>query len=194
MSRVRIFRQNLFSLRRQRVEPAPHVRHPSSQPHPRIARHWDHAINPCTRPRTAQSAVGPSTRIRRPSDKVMSTRCAQTPAPYDCDASVFGRVASTNDGSLTSMGKKVAAPSSSSFGTSPTCGANRGSFSHSDLEVVQERFRCAPRGSRSDRKDRGIGLDGRSTRARLPGRSTFGGLFPPGSLAFLGRSVRFRRC
>jgi hypothetical protein len=126
MSRVRIFSQNLFGLCCQRIEPAPHVRHPSRQPNPRVAGHWDHVMILCTRPRTAESAAGPSTRIRRPSDKVMSTRCAQTPTPDGSDAPELGRRTSTSDGSLTSMGRKVAPPSSNGFGTSTRCGANRG--------------------------------------------------------------------
>jgi transposase len=63
---------------RARVEPAPHVRHACRQPHPRIARHRNHAVSPWIRPTTDDNAVGPSTRMRRPSDKVMSTRCAVT--------------------------------------------------------------------------------------------------------------------
>ena len=76
VTRTRILSQYLFSLRRQRVETAAHVRHPDSHPHPSIAWHRNHAISPCTRPRMAENAAGPSTRISRPSDKVVSTRWA----------------------------------------------------------------------------------------------------------------------
>src|SRR5690606_27197468 len=74
---IRILGQDLFSLRRQCVEATPHVRHAGREPHPRIARHRDHAIRPCTSPTTDDSAVDPSTTTRRPSDSVMSTRCAR---------------------------------------------------------------------------------------------------------------------
>ena len=74
MSRIRIKLQNLLRLGRQSVESAPHVRHPGSQPDPRVGRHGDHGIRPSISASTADSAVVPSTKIRRPSDSVISTR------------------------------------------------------------------------------------------------------------------------
>lgn len=54
------------------------IRHASGKPNARIARYRDHAVSPWIRPTTDDKAVGPSTRTRRPSDRVMSTRCALT--------------------------------------------------------------------------------------------------------------------
>ena len=48
------------------------------KPYPRVRRHRDQGISPSTKAKTADSAVLPSTRIRRPSDSVISTRCAET--------------------------------------------------------------------------------------------------------------------
>jgi len=46
VARIRILRQHLFRLRGERVEAAPHVRDPGSQPDPRVAGHRDQVISP----------------------------------------------------------------------------------------------------------------------------------------------------
>lgn len=74
-------RWQVYDWRKKLWEPSTHVRDPGRQPDPRVARHRDHVIRPSTSPRTDASAVGPSTTTRRPSDSVMSTRCARTESP-----------------------------------------------------------------------------------------------------------------
>ena len=78
MTGIPILSRKLPGLRRQRTEPAPHVRHASRKPDPPVAGNRDQNGNPCTRPATDANAVGPSVNIRRPSDSVMSTRLART--------------------------------------------------------------------------------------------------------------------
>jgi hypothetical protein len=47
-----------------------------SQPDPRVGGNRDQTARPYTRLTTAVNAVGPSIKMRRPSDRVMSTRLA----------------------------------------------------------------------------------------------------------------------
>jgi len=143
MPRIRILGQHTLRLCRQRVEPAPHVRHARRQPNTRITRYRDHAAKPCTRPRTDASVVGPSTRMRRPSDRVMSTRCAETAGPRPAPALCDGAAAHFIGGAPTSTGRKT--PSSavpSGAGTLPD-GANRGSFSHLKIRFAFIEYRRA---------------------------------------------------
>lgn len=75
MPGIRIFGQHLLRLRCQCVEAPPHIRHARRKPRPRVARRRGYAVRPCTNPTTEASEVGPSIRIRRPSDSVMPIRC-----------------------------------------------------------------------------------------------------------------------
>ena len=109
MSRVRIFSQILFSLRRLRFEPASHVRHIGGQPHPRVARHRDQVINPCIldpEPHKPLWGPPPEYDVQRIQGTVQ--RVAHRPQ-HQTDfktRAVFGRVDTTNDESTNLNGKK----------------------------------------------------------------------------------------
>ncbi len=111
MSRIRILSEFLFGLHRQRVESAPHIRQADCEPHPRVARRRDHAVSRWIRPTTEDNAVGPSTRIRRPSDRVMSTRCALTAQQRGSSAScASAEPLFSSGGASISTGRKYSQP------------------------------------------------------------------------------------
>jgi len=72
--RERVFCQRLLRQGGQSVESLPHVSDASCQPDLGLRRNRDHRISPSTRAKTPDSAVGPSTKIRRPSVNVISIR------------------------------------------------------------------------------------------------------------------------
>ena len=136
MARIRVIGQQLLRLCGQRVEAPPHSLDASSKPNPRVARNRDHAVSPCICPTTDANDVGPSTRIRRPSDSAMSTRCAKSAGSGSATTSFIRAKAvglSRQDASI-SIERKTPARAIHSFGNGPLSSReNCGSLS--DLKI-----------------------------------------------------------
>lgn len=113
--------QNVLSLSRQCVKPPPHICNPCGMPNTRVAGDRGQTASPRTRLSTTVNALGPSTRMRRPSNRVMSTRLADTDQVVG--DGTFGQTGSWTVLPTISTGRNTA----SSPGASAT-GAKRGSF------------------------------------------------------------------
>ncbi len=110
-----------------------------SQPDPRVRWNGDYGINPSTRAKTDANAVGPSTRIRRPSDNVMSMRCAETGALIaDTTNGSFAQdsVPSISTGKNAAVSLSAASPSNAKRGSRNHCGSDWRS-SNTDVQLAQ---------------------------------------------------------
>ena len=144
VTRIRILRHNALGQFRQAIKLLAHVRHASGKPYLRFCRNRDHTIDSSTKAKTAGNAVAPSTNMRRPSDKVISTRCANSRAS-DTDGDIGNRVAGDETTPSISTGRK-AGTSSISRTSSEKSVANRGSRSHLWIKLAfieYQRATCA---------------------------------------------------